>query len=419
VGVTSVHGHAEGLFWPVARAFERQISGSGGGGAVCIYYRGRKVVDLWGGVRDEDGFRPWKQDTMAMSFSTSKGITSTLVHLLADRGLIDYDAPVADYWPEFAAAGKGRITVRELLSHRAGLARLRPIIDDASRILDWDYMVEALADAPSDGRRSSAYHAFTYGWLAGELVRRVTGKPLPDVIEEELSVPLELDGCYIGAPPDAQQRAAALSGMPELGGDPLRDAVFSDAITGGLSQLYRWARLPLDPQLMRDALVPPGDATWLATRRILGVPVPAANGLFTARSLARVYALIAEGGVLDGRRYLSPATLSRMAEVQYEGRDRVIPLHMGWRLGYHNAFTTRGAIPGAFGHFGFGGSGAWVDPSRRLAVAMVNNKLGGTPFGDLRIAAIGSAVMAALSPRSRPQSFRERLTPDWLEPLLQ
>lgn len=381
-------------FWPVARAFERQIERSGGGAGVCVYYEGRKVVDLWGGVRDEIG-RPWREDTMSMSFSTSKGITSTLLHILADRGALDYDDPIARHWPEFGTSGKERITIRDLMTHRAGLSRLRPLLDRGDRILEWDYMVDALARADARRTRRSAYHALTYGWLTGELIQRITGRTLADVIREELEEPLGLDGIYIGAPEDARLRAAQLSSRPGSSRSGAMEAIFSDRTAAWLTRVGRMLRAPLDPKLMLDALVPPDGSAALFDERILSVPVPAANGLFTARSLAKIYAAIAEGGQLDGHRLFGPETIERMGKVHVRTPDRVIPVRMGWRLGYHTAFTLRGGLETAFGHFGFGGSGAWADPTRRLAVAMVNNRVGGTPFGDMRIASIGSAVVEA------------------------
>lgn len=392
--MTTIHGVAEAPFWPVVQAFERQLDASGGGAAVCVYHEGRKVVDLWGGVRDEDE-RPWSRDTMAMSFSTSKGITSTLIHILVDRGLIRYDDPIARHWPEFAEGGKGKISVRDLMTHRAGLSRLRPLLDHGERILDWDYMVRVLAKASAKPTVQSAYHALTYGWLTGELIQRVTGKSLQDVIREELTLPLGLDGMYIGAPPEAQMRAAQLSRRPGSSRPGLMKAIFSEGTADVLTAFHRMLGSPIDARHMLDALVPPGDADALWHDRILDVPVPAANGLFTARSLARLYAVIAEGGTLDGVELLSSEMIPRISKIQVHTRDRVIPIHMGWRLGYHTAFTNRGALKSAFGHFGFGGSGAWADPKNRIAVAMVNNRLGGAPFGNMRIASIGSAVVAA------------------------
>ncbi|HIF91756.1 MAG TPA: class A beta-lactamase-related serine hydrolase [Myxococcales bacterium] len=390
----TIHGVAEAPFWPVVRAFERQLDSTGGGAAVCVYHEGRKVVDLWGGVRDEEE-RPWREDTMAMSFSTSKGITSTLLHILADRGLLKYDDPVAHYWPEFAQGGKGAISVRDLMTHRAGLSRLRPLLDHGERILDWDYMVKAMERAESKPTAHSAYHALTYGWLTGELIQRITGKNLEKVIREELAEPLGLDGLYIGAPPEAVSRAAQLSGRPGSSRPGLMSKIFSEVTADAVTFFHRMIGSPLDMRHMLDALVPPGDADALWHDRILEKPVPAVNGLFTARSLARLYAAIAEGGTLDGTELLSPEMIPVMGRVHVETRDRVIPIKMGWRLGYHTAFTTRGSLASAFGHFGFGGSGAWADPTKRLSVAMVNNRLGGTPFGDMRIASIGSAVVTA------------------------
>lgn len=390
----AMRGSVAAAFWPVARAFDRQIARSGGGAAVCVYYRGQKVVDLWGGVRDERG-RPWREDTMAMSFSTSKGIPSTLLNMLVDRGELDWDDPVSRYWPEFAAGGKQAISVRQLMSHRAGLSRIRPLLDRGDRILDWEYMTDRLARAEARPTAHSAYHALTYGWLTGELIQRVTGRPLGDVIRDELEEPLGLDGIFIGAPPEARARAAQLSGRSGAAPGRLMQAICSDRAAHALTRLHRAVGSPLDLKHFLDALVPPDNARALFDERILEVPVPAANGLFTARTLARIYAAIAEGGTLDGARLLSEKTVRRMSRIQVRTRDLVLPLRMGWRLGYHTAFTSRGGLRSGFGHFGFGGSGAWADPTRRLAVAMVNNRVGGTPFGDARIAALGSAVLEA------------------------
>ncbi|MEM9176488.1 MAG: serine hydrolase domain-containing protein [Myxococcota bacterium] len=399
-------------FWPVAQAFERQIDASGGGAAVCVYYEGQKVVDLWGGVRDEHG-RPWRADTMSMSFSTSKGITSTLLNQLVDRGELDYDDSIARYWPEFAANGKGTISVRDLMTHRAGLSRIRTLIDRGDRILDWEYMTDRLAAAEARPTTHSAYHALTYGWLTGELIQRVTGRRLGDVIREELEKPLELDGIYIGAPPEAKARAAQLSSRPGSSRSGIMDRIFSDRMATNLTRLNRLVGSGLDVKHLLDALVPPdGAASLFDDERILDVPVPAANGLFTARALAKIYAAIAEEGTLGETRLLSPSAVRRMSQVQVKTPDRVLPVRMYWRLGYHTAFTFRGGLRTGFGHFGFGGSGAWADPSRRLSVAMINNRVGGTPFGDIRIAAIGSSVLHATKRIERDGASASILRPE-------
>jgi CubicO group peptidase (beta-lactamase class C family) len=171
--------------------------------------------------------------------------------------------------------------------------------------------------------------------------------------------------------------------------------------------MTRAVGVPFDPKLMQDALVPPGNAGFLFESRLLDVPIPAANGLFTARSLARVYAMLAAGGTLDGVRLLSAETVSRASEIQTFRPDRVLMLPMHWRLGYHSAFSTRGRIPGAFGHFGYGGSGAFADPKRELAVAMINNRVSGGPFGDARIAFVANAaLLAARAVRRRRDAAR-------------
>ena len=389
-----IQGYCEPEFSGVERVLRKQVR-AGGGAAVCIYHRGRKVVDLWAGVRDREG-RPWLSDTLSMSFSTTKGVVATALHVLADRGLCRYDDPVAKYWPEFAQAGKARITLRDVLSHRAGLPQLRPLLDRADRILDWDYMVRALERAKPRLRPGGApaYHALTFGWLAGEIVQRVAGQPLVEVIRQEIGEPLGIEDLHIGTnDPAVSARIAGLD-APAPGGSALAAPLLSRNLARGLRWLSRGvARLPIDPLLVQDALIPGEDADFMFGPRILEAPVPAANGLFTARSLARMYAALSEGGVLDGVRLLSRGTLRSASEVQTRSPDRVLLIPMHWRLGYHSAFTTAGRISSAFGHFGYGGSGAWADPKRRLAFAMVNNRGGGTPFGDLRIAQLGAAAL--------------------------
>src|SRR5512147_1365042 len=200
----ALRGHVDSAFTRAAEVFAGQIPRSGrGGAALCVYHRGEKVIDCWAGARDDAG-HSWQRDTLSLSYSTSKGVASTLLHMCADRGLLDYDAPVAEYWPQFAAGGKEEITVRQVLCHEAGLYDVRGMVDQASRMLDWQYMTEALADAipRHEPGRAHGYHGFTYGWLVGELIQRVTGKPFGEVLASELVKPLGLDGCYVGLPAD-------------------------------------------------------------------------------------------------------------------------------------------------------------------------------------------------------------------------
>jgi CubicO group peptidase (beta-lactamase class C family) len=403
-----VEGFAEPAFAPVAETFGRQLAASLGGAAVCVYHRGRCVVDLWGGSRDTRG-TPWTADTMAPSFSTTKGVASTVLHVLADRGLVDYDAPVADYWPAFAQGGKHRITVRHVLAHRAGLYHVRRLIDRADRLLDWEHMVGVLerAEPVHEPGARTGYHGLTFGFLVGELIRRVTGREFPAVLHETIAAPLGCDGLYVGAPPEVLHRAAELiwpqSGVLGVGSRLLRwrgpeigDLIATSA--GRVQWLLDFTGVGLDLPSILDGLVPRGlSALDFGAPATLQVPIPAANGLFTARSLARMYAALAAGGALDGVRLLSAATLARATEVQPRTASRaVIPFEMGWRLGYHGVLTSRGVPRNGFGHFGFGGSGAWAEPRRELAVGFIVNSGMGSPFGDFRTARISAAALEAV-----------------------
>jgi CubicO group peptidase (beta-lactamase class C family) len=390
-----IHGHLHPDFWDVARVLEKQLRGQRrGGAAVCVYHRGEKVVDVWAGTRDSEG-RPWQEDTMSMSFSTTKGVVATALHVLVDRGLADYDDPVAKYWPAFGEAGKHTITIRQLLCHEAGLHGIRSSVDHAERMLDWEYMrevMEELIPAYKPGSRNG-YHALTYGWLVGELIQRIAGRSLEQVLREELVEPLELDGVHVGTPRDQRHRVAGLlaSGIqPPEAPKPLANMARS---------LSRTFRLPLDPGHILEALLPNGIFDVIFSDRVHDAPMPALNGVFTARSLARIYAALAGGGEIDGVRLLSYNTVRRASTIQNTRIDLVVPIPMRWRLGYHMAGTTRGILPKGFGHFGYGGSGAWADPERNLAVAMVVNRVAGTPFGDLRMLSLGASALRCAEAR--------------------
>jgi CubicO group peptidase (beta-lactamase class C family) len=394
----SIEGTFHPAFAPVARGLERQLRrGPRGGAAVCVYHRGEKVVDIWGGSKDAGG-TPWQADTMSVSFSTTKGVTATVLHILVDRGLVDYDDPVANFWPEFAREGKEHVTVRHLLCHQAGLFGIRAMIDDAARMRDWPYMTDVLArTAPVIPPGSaSAYHGLTFGWLVGEVVQRITGHPFAEVVQREIAQPLELDGLYVGTPAEPAARAAALL-VPHSARKRMNGLEVSLRRAQRLFSLFR---LPIDLRRINEALMPAGIETFeWAAPETLAVPIPAANGLFTARSLAKLYATLANGGAFNGVRLLSEATLARATEVQTRRVDLVVPFPMHWRLGYHRVATTRGTPPRAFGHYGFGGSGAWADPDRQLSMAMVLNSGIGTPFGDLRTFRISGRVLRCANRR--------------------
>jgi len=394
-----LNGEVHPDFWGVARAFAKVLPKPGGGGAaVCVYHRGEKVVDLWAGTRNEAG-DPWDHDTVSLSYSTTKGVASTLLHVLVDRGLLDYDAPVARYWAEFAEGGKAQVTVRQLLSHQAGLYDIRGMIDDAHAMLDWDAMTAALARAEPvhPPGAASGYHGLTYGWLVGELVQRVTGKRFSEVLREELAQPLGLQGLFCGLPKDRFDRRARLLGQGiHVGGSQL---VWAKRFAKTINHGFRLARIRVDLRNLALALMPPGmEAFDFNSDDVVAASIPAANGMFDARSLAKLYALLANGGELDGVRLLSERTIRTATTIQTRSRDRVVPIAMHWRLGYHRAPVAR-RLPNAFGHAGYGGSGAWADPDHQLAVALVLNSGVGTPFGDLRIVRVGTAAVACVQNR--------------------
>lgn len=386
--------------------FRRQLQRTNGGAAVAVYHRGEPVVDLWGGWKDAD--ERWASDTVAMCFSTTKGVVSTALHVLADRGLVDYDAPVARYWPEFAVNGKEHVTVRHVLTHSAGLHRLRSTIGSADHMLDWEHMTAALAGARpayEPGTRHG-YHALTYGWLVGEIVRRVSGLPIGEFVRRELAEPLGLDGLYIGLPQSERHRVAPLGpmGIPRPRIEPFR--TIEKELGRGLGKVVSALPGPANTRRVVNALVPRGveDVLWGAD--VMDAEVPAANGFFTARSLARMYAMLAGGGTLDGTRILSQRTVDLIAERQRTGPDLVLVAPMDWRLGYHRVITACGTVSQGFGHFGFGGSGAWADPERDLAVAMVCSRGTGTPIGDARMLTLGAAAVHCADRRRRTAADR-------------
>jgi CubicO group peptidase (beta-lactamase class C family) len=408
-------GYAHPDFKSVEAVLRRQIKDYPGGAAACVYHHGERVVDLWGGYSDDEGSL-WSRDTMAPSFSTTKGVASTLLHILADRGLIDYDARVADYWPEFAKAGKEEITIRQVMSHQSGLYHIRQMIDHVDRMLDWEHMVEAIENTPpihAPGKRTG-YHGLTYGFIVGEVIQRVTGNRFADLVQSEIAQPLGLDGLYIGTPEKELSRAAKLI-FPESTRSLSQTSFgkYLELYLAGMSRGLRRVGIDSDLSSIFDALAPRGISDFdFGSPESLRVAIPAGNGLFTARSLAKLYATLAAGGEFEGVRLLSPETIEQASELQSPtGRQSVIPFDMRWRLGYHGVITTQGYPRGAFGHFGFGGSGAWADPKRDLAVALIVNSGLGSPFGDVRTARISGAALG--SARRRDSLRRGGLLPHY------
>ncbi|WP_051406754.1 serine hydrolase domain-containing protein [Nocardia sp. CNY236] len=376
-----------------------------GGGALAVYLDGRPVVDIWAGWADKD--RRWNSDTVALTFSTGKGVASTVVHRLAERGLIDYDTPVAEYWPEFAAHGKGDITVRDVLSHRAGLHRVRGLVPGREGILDYDAVVRALADSPPDPRRirTSGYHAITFGWLVAEIVQRVTDTPFTTVVRTEIAEPLGMEEFWYRVPEAQRYRIAKI--MRPIGPPGIRWNTASSVLS--------WVR-PM--RGLAEAGMPESFDELVRDPRVHDAVMPGWNGVFSARSLSRLYGALANGGVVYADRrergvhsvgsassqrtvqFLRPETIETIAQVQpAQSRDYVLGLPVRFTLGYHRpVLMAKQQPPHAFGHYGVGGSGAYADPDLGMSIAFVTNGLGSmiTALGDARLARLAATAQATV-----------------------
>ncbi len=277
------------------RAFSKLFPGPRyGGGALCVYLHGEPVVDIWTGYADRRGTEYWTADTGAMVFSVTKGLASTVIHRLADRGLIDYDTPVSEYWPEFGANGKAHITVREVMRHRAGLSQLNGV--SKADLLDHLAMEQRIAAAPVNRLLygHQAYHALTYGWLMSGLGRAVTGKGMRELIRQELAEPLDIDGLHLGRPPaGSATRAAQILAPQGTLANPIFNFVAPRVAALGVSGIFGSMYFPGMKAVVQ------GDTPFLDAE------IPAANGVATARALAKMYGAIANGGRVNGTQLLS------------------------------------------------------------------------------------------------------------------
>jgi CubicO group peptidase (beta-lactamase class C family) len=342
---------------------EQLATGAQIGVQVCVYKDGERVVDLWAGKMGPKDPRPVQPNTLFSSFSTTKGVAAAAVHILADKGLVDYDAPVAMYWPDFADQGKENVTVAIAMSHQAGLhampenATVEDIID-FERGLKW---VAAMKPAWEPGT-ATGYHGLTYAWIAGGIVGGASGRHIKDVIREEIAEPLGIaEEMFVGIPDGVEDRLATLkpfdptdsTGMPEM--PPDHD--FYKAMPSTL------------PVTLYDEM------------RVRKACIPSANGHFTARALAKMYAAFANGGEIDRVRLVSKARITEMSRILTEDMDRVIMMPIpkgvgfmmgGGRDGVAGVFGPRRT---AFGHSGAGGSTAFADPERNLAMAVTINRM--------------------------------------------
>ena len=366
-------------FAAVREAFAANFAaGQEVGASFAATVDGELVVDLWGGHADAARTRPWVRDTIVNVFSTTKAPTALCAHMLVDRGALDLDAPVARYWPEFAAHGKAGITTRHLLSHTAGLAAIRtPLPTEA--LYDWDRMVAALAAEEPwwEPGSSSGYHALTYGYLVGEVVRRICGQTLGAFFRDEVARPLGLD-FHIGLPREQHARVADM--VPPSAEEAAGAAIDPDSLLGKVMSNPKFA-----PESAN------GEAWRLAE-------IPAANGHGNARSVARTLAVLACGGRRDGVTLLRRPTLERAIEEQCHGTDRVLGFPIRWGLGFMltSDFLPLGPNPHTFGHGGWGGSLAFADLDARVSWAYVMNKMSPGTTGDTRAFGLFTALYGSL-----------------------
>ncbi|WP_069771596.1 serine hydrolase [Streptomyces sp. LUP30] len=384
--VPQVHGHCDPRFAALRTAFEENFRDRAElGAAVSVTVDGVTVADLWGGWADPARTRAWERDTLVNVWSTSKGPTALCAHILADRGLLDFDAPVAAYWPEFAAAGKERVLVRHLLSHRAGLAGLREP-HSLEQLYDWELTTARLAATEpwwEPGTRSG-YHALTFGFLVGEVVRRVSGLRPGAFLEREVSGPLGVD-FTIGLAEKEAHRAAELVHPPAASASE-QAAMFSRLTPAAIAALT-------NPLAGADEANSP---RWRAAE------IPAANGHGTARAVAALYGVFAGRGAYGGRRVLSPEGAERVREGQGACRDVVLgsgfdhETEIGLGLWLSGPNGSYGPNPRAFGHDGFGGSCGLADPEAGVSLGYVMNRMGPRIADDPRKMALIEALYGAL-----------------------
>ncbi len=387
-GAAAMDMYVAAGFEPVREAFEQGVTDlSDGGGAFCAYVDGAPVVDLWGGTARPG--EPWASDTRAVLMSLTKGLAALCVQILVDRGQVDVDAPVSAYWPEFAAGGKEKVLVRHVLTHTAGVLSFpgeQELLGlDGTGWDDYDAIAKGLAAAAPSWEPGTrfGYHALTFGWLLGEIVRRVTGRRVGVFFHEEVAEPLGLD-TRIGTP-SAEQRLVAhvrpfsFAGLPpqavqayEANQARIRDA----GTLAGQAHAARNGTTLLDH---------PDE--FFNNRHVLGLEIPSANGTSTAHGLARLFAMLAMGGELDGVRLLSPQTVRAFGTVQVRSPDATSEddpggqsLIVPWGLGYIGNFAAPGRglrygpVESAFGSEGGGGQIAFCDPEHRISVGFVRSQ---------------------------------------------
>jgi CubicO group peptidase (beta-lactamase class C family) len=373
----SVQGMTHDRYAAVRTAFADNLeSGRDVGASFCATVEGETVVDLWGGFADSARSRAWERDTIVNVYSTTKTMTALCALILADRGDLDFDAPVARYWPEFAANGKDGVKVSHLMSHAAGLSGWKTPITKAD-LYDWDKVTSLLAaQAPYwEPGTAPGYHALTQGYLVGEVVRRITGRSLGTFFREEVAAPLGAD-FHIGLPASEDHRVAEL--IPPPRGQAVGD--------GGQTELQ--ANMSNNPGI---------DVGETRTRAWRGAEIPAAGGAGNARSIAEIHAILANGGVAKGKRFMSEAGCRKALELQIAGDDLILgaPARYGMGFGLAGGMVPL-PNPNTIYWGGYGGSLVIIDMDARTTFGYAMTKMAGTTTGDMRALGLAMAMWTAL-----------------------
>ena len=370
-------GFTQERFAGARRALDANLaSGADLGASFCATLNGETVVDIWGGWADPARTRPWERDTLVNVYSTTKTMTALTALLVADRGELDFDAPVARYWPEFAANGKAGVKVSHLMSHSAGLSGWKEKIT-VQDLYDWEKATSLLAaQAPYwEPGTACGYHALTQGYLVGEVVRRITGKSLGTVFREEIAQPLGAD-FWIGLPASEDARVAEL--VPPPPGAAIGD--------GEQSELSR-----------NMSSNPPINPLDTRTRAWRAAEIPAAGGHGNARSIAEIHAILANGGVAKGKRIMSEAGCRKALEPQIESVDLILgrPVRYGMGFGLPTEVVPL-PNPNTIFWGGYGGSLAIIDMDARTTFGYAMNKMAPTTTGDMRAFSLVAEVWQAL-----------------------
>ena len=441
-----------------------QLDDAPAGGALAVYQSGQCIAQASVGMARMN--MPWRPDTLSLNFSTGKGILATLIHVLVSQNLLDYELPIATYWPAFAANGKAEITLREVLSHQANLFAITSIDIDNDSMLDWHEMVAkvaAMSTTLPDNADSydSAYSALIYGWVLGGLIESVTDMSLAESLRYYLTEPLGIsDHCYFGVPAEKVNDVATL--VKNFDAEPLsiiannshandanedrsirrskrnkpvlkKDSAATLQTYATLPSYSRWQQFAADQNIAtldaplnttqinrlyfdhsqlnlknyKAALMPNSPVPIdYYNQQALQAVMPAVNGVASAKALATIYAMLANGGTWHGKTLINPVTFAQLATPQVSGMDGVMPTHMDWRLGYHrlveryqNPIESKNQVNTkhdhslkAFGHMGYNGSVAWCDPTRQLSFAFVHN-FDVTMLNDIRQFVLTEAVL--------------------------